>query len=1262
MKMKKKAVKLISASAVMASAFVSASTGVDASSSTDAEKLVRQAESYAGSLKWAISVEGTNKDLTEIPWEYYNKSKELYKKAKEAVSHLKGDERAVLEARLEQNVNLYISTKHGKVGRAVAYIDAVNAGKKIEEKKRILEEQLDKNLIDDKTEKVYHELSREIKKQTILLDRVYGKTTRDAIRDYYKKSAEAVKERALYPVSIKMQLDRAEAALKTSNLTEAEKYISFAKKLIEDSSKLEDYEKNSGIYAKLAKGFVHVNDEYKKVKGPDTSNPAPNPTPDPTPDPTPTPENKEYSSVGTYGPASGLETYNDVTITSNDVVLKNMVIKGDLIISEEVAEGEVFLNNVTVEGTTYVLGGGENSIYFEDSVLATVIVNKNNGAVRIVAQGSTRVIEVQLESYVKIEERDLDENAEGFTNVTVNETVQSDNDDLNVELIGAFETINSRASQVRINLSASTDIRTLILNAVATVLGEGQVRTAEVNANGSTLSARPQNMVLNNGTSVTVGEETITDSYSDAAATSLKSAKLTQASISVEYNDFVAGINQDDLVVKATLDGEDYELEGLRYIPDQNRFVFNPIPLDGNLGKKLKVTVEAAADSEVLEGQSITSQEVELSYGFEGRITDVAEIGFEGVTIKFREGSSATEGAIVAEAITDKHGYYWVQLDHSGEFTGEFAGPNVVTSYMYASAPDDIFNTNQNETAIRVAASSELKIMLSWGQHPEDLDSHLVGDMVDGSNFHTYFGDKVFVDDETGITYVDLDWDDTESFGPETTTIRKLKDGKYVFYVHHYYGDNTLRTSNANVKVFKGNSQTANETFTVPSGEGNELYWVVFALDIKNNGRDVNIIPINELEESEVEEDYYVNPVQSLQNLISEGENVLSENEDNSELEEEKAALSKAILDGKATLENEGSTINQLIAGIRAINLALQAIYPEDVPYLEDLYIDVNENFSFSVDDYFVEHLGMDSETISYSIDPVSYNLIEADLYVDEYGINQLGITGLQPGTETISITAADDTGRTETANLNVYINDIEEVPVILESQVFLDEDSNSKFSASDIISLTYNQDLSQIDLPAAVAVTIVDEGDQDIIRFADPVSGEILTFYTGDVTAEGVVFAGETEIDIQDGQKLNIKLGTITSGQESSLKTVAFPLNLSETPVEIEEGAENGENSTDHILGEGLRIASGTDPSTFTIEGLPAMPEGAIKFKIKPEEDNYLDIQAGTVFEGEDCSEGMTFPMNESGFGYSLAAVDENDKVIAYTYFPNPLSPEHAE
>jgi len=58
-----------------------------------------------------------------------------------------------------------------------------------------------------------------------------------------------------------------------------------------------------------------------------------------------------------------------------------------------------------------------------------------------------------------------------------------------------------------------------------------------------------------------------------------------------------------------------------------------------------------------------------------------------------------------------------------------------------------------------VLNDSEIRIVLSWGANPRDLDSHFVGEDI-----HVFYGNK-------SAKGVNLDCDDTNGYGPETITI-----------------------------------------------------------------------------------------------------------------------------------------------------------------------------------------------------------------------------------------------------------------------------------------------------------------------------------------------------------------------------------------------------------------------------------------------------------------------------------------------------------
>ena len=107
-------------------------------------------------------------------------------------------------------------------------------------------------------------------------------------------------------------------------------------------------------------------------------------------------ENNVFNKAGTF---SEKEELNDVIINSSDVVLENKTID-NLTITEEVADGVVTLNNVTVTNEVKVLGGGKNSVYFNDSDINNLKVDYKN--VRVVINEKTKVKTINTNKIYKL--------------------------------------------------------------------------------------------------------------------------------------------------------------------------------------------------------------------------------------------------------------------------------------------------------------------------------------------------------------------------------------------------------------------------------------------------------------------------------------------------------------------------------------------------------------------------------------------------------------------------------------------------------------------------------------------------------------------------------------------------------------------------------------------------------------------------------------------------------------------------------------------
>ncbi|QGQ95647.1 DUF3494 domain-containing protein [Paenibacillus psychroresistens] len=222
-----------------------------------------------------------------------------------------------------------------------------------------------------------------------------------------------------------------------------------------------------------------------------------------------------YDTAGTYGPAAGTETINsNVVINKADITLQNLIIKGNLTFAAGIGNGDAFLNNVTVIGETFVYGGGVNSIHLNNSVLQTLTVDKKDGPVRIVAEGTTTIAQVNVNSPATLQETAV--TGAGFGNVKLTELIPAGS---NVTLKGTFDNLNVVGSKINVDIpegsvqkvtaeATSTGMKldlgndakivSLILNAVATIVGKGTIDSATINAiakAGSTFETTPTKMI-----------------------------------------------------------------------------------------------------------------------------------------------------------------------------------------------------------------------------------------------------------------------------------------------------------------------------------------------------------------------------------------------------------------------------------------------------------------------------------------------------------------------------------------------------------------------------------------------------------------------------------------------------------------------------------------------------------------------------------------------------------------------------------------------
>lgn len=238
-----------------------------------------------------------------------------------------------------------------------------------------------------------------------------------------------------------------------------------------------------------------------------------------------------------------------------------------------------------------------------------------------------------------------------------------------------------------------------------------------------------------------------------------------------------------------------------------------------------------------------------------GKVLDSAEkdLALPDIAVRLRKGKASMDSEIevIKETRTDSQGVYRFDDLEAGYYTIEFAddktqqagGEAYVTTWINVLI-------RPGETATEGAIMSktlldkQLRFVLSWGSKDSgavaDLDAHLTG--PSGTNwyngrFHTYFDNKTFDNnDDENHSKADLDVDDMDWEGPETTTIYEKIPGVYSYYVHNYtnwYSEDSAKLSESSVKVEVYNGNLKQNTYYIPQKKG--TVWHVFDYDSSTN-------------------------------------------------------------------------------------------------------------------------------------------------------------------------------------------------------------------------------------------------------------------------------------------------------------------------------------------------------------------------------------------------------------------------------------------
>lgn len=158
---------------------------------------------------------------------------------------------------------------------------------------------------------------------------------------------------------------------------------------------------------------------------------------------------------------------------------------------------------------------------------------------------------------------------------------------------------------------------------------------------------------------------------------------------------------------------------------------------------------------------------------------------------------------VAASCVAEGDGSYLLENLEPDEYTAVVSAEG----FIEESFPVIISNTGDTEMDFTVSptlAVGEIRIVLTWGSSPSDLDSYLDGTASDGSRVHINFMDPNARKGNDLLAQLDVD--DVDGYGPETTTIYDTQ-GSYSFHVNDFRSTGMLGASDAVVKIYMGDAE-----------------------------------------------------------------------------------------------------------------------------------------------------------------------------------------------------------------------------------------------------------------------------------------------------------------------------------------------------------------------------------------------------------------------------------------------------------------------
>ena len=226
-----------------------------------------------------------------------------------------------------------------------------------------------------------------------------------------------------------------------------------------------------------------------------------------------------YNAPGEYDNVGISFTPRNVVIRSTGVKLKNSAITGNLYITEGVADGDVTLDNVTVSGTTYVRGGGANSIHIIGGSFSAIILDSGDNT-HIDITGTTGIDRVYINNTGSVTHSGMTVTYSAATGTLTFggalDVVELNADGTATVTVGGvkYDVIPPEGTISKFELAPGSVVKQMITNGAVNVTGEGKIDKLTVHDDGvvidKSVDVEPENITVDDGVKINVADKDYT--------------------------------------------------------------------------------------------------------------------------------------------------------------------------------------------------------------------------------------------------------------------------------------------------------------------------------------------------------------------------------------------------------------------------------------------------------------------------------------------------------------------------------------------------------------------------------------------------------------------------------------------------------------------------------------------------------------------------------------------------------------------------------